>query len=404
MKKSLLLGFVVAGCLSASDFTEVFTDGKSSGEIRIGSINQNNAVGADTYGTSLGGWLKYETGAWKDVTFGMAAYMSQKISFLSGEGEGVTTDFFDANGKSFVYIGEAYANYSVNDLTVRIGRQLIETPFVNGDDVRMLPNTFEAAVGTYSALENTTITAGYLYRWAGFDSPQGHHEHINQFNQFGSNHDSNGVIMLGAVNESIENLVIQGWLYRTDKVTNIAYIETNYRFNFDEEKSVEFLAQYALLDENANSLGDKTGMDGKVDGVAINLNFGHYRAGIAYNRGLNGEGKAAVDGLGGGPYYTSMEEMTIDGLEDVKAYQLRGEVEMSGIGIQGVNFTAAYGVFKSSPANVKITEIDLVAVYKMSDTLSTDVSYAKIEDRNNNFNAGDDAGYSRFLARLNYTF
>ncbi|MDP3465738.1 MAG: OprD family outer membrane porin [Sulfuricurvum sp.] len=400
MNKSLLLGFVVVGYLSASDFT----GGKSSGEIRIGSIKQNNAVGADTYGASLGGWLKYERAAWNDVTFGMAAYVSQKISFLSGEGERVTTDFFDANGKSFIYIGEAYVDYSVSDLTVRIGRQLIETPFVNGDDVRMLPNTFEAAVGTYSAIEKTTITAGYLYRWAGFDSPQGHHEHINEFNQFGSNHDSNGVIMLGVVNESIENLVIQGWLYRTDKVTNIAYTAAHYSLNFDEATSVEFLAQYALLDENANSLGDKTGMDGKVDGLAITLNFGLYHAGIAYNRALNGAGKVAVDGLGGGPYYTSMEEMTIDGLEDVKAYQLRGEVEMSGIGIQGLNFAVAYGVFKSSPSDVKITEMDFVAVYKMNDTVSTDVSYAKIEDRNNNFNAGNDAGYSRFLARLNYTF
>ena len=223
MKKSLLLGLVVVGCLSASDFSEAFTGGKSSGEIRIGSINQNNTAGVDTYGTSLGGWLKYETGAWNDVTIGMAAYVSQKFSLLSGEGEEVTTDFFDANGNSFVYIGEAYVDYSVSDLTLRIGRQRIETPFVNGDDVRMLPNTFEAAVGTYSGIEKTTITAGYLYRWAGFDSPQGHHEHINQFNQFGRNHDSNGVIMLGVVNESIENVVIQGWLYRTDKVTNIAY-------------------------------------------------------------------------------------------------------------------------------------------------------------------------------------
>ncbi|MGZ5208198.1 MAG: OprD family outer membrane porin [Sulfuricurvum sp.] len=404
MTKSLFLGFVVAGCLSGSDFTEGFMDGKSSGEIRIGSINQNNAAGLDTYGTSLGGWLKYETGAWKDVTFGMAAYVSQKIPFLSGEGERVTTDFFDANGNSFIYIGEAYVNYSANDVTVHIGRQRIETPFVNGDDIRMSPNTFEATVGTYSALENTTLTAGYLYRWAGFDSPQGHHEHINQFNQFGSNHDSNGVIMLGAVNESVENLVLQGWLYRADKVTNIAYAAACYSLNFEEAKSVEFLAQYALLEENANSLGDKTGMDGKVDGVAINLNFGHYHAGIAYNRALNAAGKVAVDGLGSGPYYTSMEEMTIDGLEDAKAYQLRGEVEMSGIGMQGVNVAAAYGVFKSSPADVKITEIDLIAVYKMSDTVSTDVSYAKIEDQNNNFNAGDDAGYSRFLARFNYTF
>jgi len=316
----------------------------------------------------------------------------------------VTTDFFDADGKSFIYIGEAYANYSVSDLTLRIGRQRIETPFVNGDDVRMLPNTFEAVVGKYSAIENTTITAGYLYRWAGFDSPQGHHEHINQFNQFGVNHDSNGVIMLGAVNESIENLVIQGWLYRTDKVTDIAYVDANYKFNFDEEKSVDFLAQYAILDENTNSLGNATGMDGTVNGFGINLNLAQYHAGIAYNHAFNREGKVVVDGLGGGPYYTSMEEMTIDGIEDVEAYKLYADVDMESAGLHELNLAVAYGVFKSTPMDAKITEMDIVAVYQISETLSTDVSYAKIEDRNNNFDGGNNAGYSRFLARLNYTF
>ncbi|MDP1785212.1 MAG: OprD family outer membrane porin [Sulfuricurvum sp.] len=403
MKKSLLFGLVTAGCLSASGFSEAFTGNNSSGKIRIGSINQNKVVGADTYGTSLGGWLKYKTAAWNDVTFGVAAYMSQKIAFVSGEGEGLTSDFFDANGNSFVYIGEAYVDYSVSNFRLCVGRQLIETPFVNGDDVRMLPNTFEAAVGTYNAINKTTITAGYLYRWAGFDAPQGHHEHINQFNQFGVNHDSNGVIMLGVVNESIENLTLQGWIYRTDKVTDIVYTDARYRVNFDKAKSMEFLAQYARFDENANSLGDKTGMDGNVYGVGINLNLGICRAGIAYNRVLNGEGKV-TDGLGGGPYYTSMEEMTIDGIEEVKAYRLRGEVDMSGAGIQGLSFAVAYGAFESAPADVKIIEMDIVAVYEMSDKLSTDMSYAKIEDRNNNFDPKKDAGYSRFLARLNYTF
>jgi imipenem/basic amino acid-specific outer membrane pore len=404
MKKSLLLGLAVLSCLSATDFSEVFTTGESSGKIRIASIHQNNEVNTDTYGTSLGGWLKYETAAWNDLSFGAAGYVSQKISFLSGDEEEVTTDFFDANGNSFIYIGEAYINYSASDLTVRIGRQRIESPFVNGDDVRMLPNTFEAAVGTYNAFEKTTITAGYLYRWAGYDSPQGHHEHINQFNQFGVNHDSNGVIMLGAVNESIDNLLIQGWLYRTDKVTDIAYLDANYKFNFDEEKSVDFLVQYALLDENTNSLGDATGMDGTVNGFGINLNVAQYHAGIAYNHAFNREGKVVVDGLGGGPYYTSMEEMTIDGIEEVEAYKLYADVDMDSAGVHGLNLAVAYGVFKSAPVDVNVRELDIIALYELSDTTIIDMSYAKIEDRNKNFDGGNDAGYSRFLARINYTF
>jgi hypothetical protein len=238
-----------------------------------------------------------------------------------------------------------------------------------------------------------TLQGGYITRWAGYDSG----DDISQFKKFTDN--SSGVAVVGIVNESVETLAFQGWYYNIDELSNAVYADATYAIPFSETMGLELSAQAANFSEKKSS-----GMDGNVYGIGAAFNVGVLTLGAAYNKASNDEGKTISNGLGGGPYYTSMEEMTIDGLEDAKAYQLRGEMEMSGIGIEGLNFAAAYGVFKSTPANVKITEIDLVAVYKMSDTLSTDVSYAKIEDRNNNFNAGDDAGYSRFLARLNYTF
>jgi len=99
-----------------------------------------------------------------------------------------------------------------------------------------------------------------------------------------------------------------------------------------------------------------------------------------------------------------MEEWTIDQMEDATAYQIRGEVDMASLGIDGLRFAALYGEFKSTPMKAEIAEMDLIALYHFNESVSTDVSYAKIEDRNKNFDGGNDAGYSRFLARINYTF
>jgi hypothetical protein len=405
MKKLMIASFLVGVvALNASTVAEAFSEGSVSGEIRLGYIQQENESNPNSYATALGGILKYETAPWNDFKLGVAGYISQKVPFTTGTQEKLNPDFFDADGDSFVYVGEAYMEYADSDVTVRLGRLLIDTPFLETDDVRMLPNTFEGAMAMYHGIEKTTLSAGYLQRWAGFDSPRGHTDSINEFKKFGENHDSNGVFLLGGTNESIDNLALQVWGYRVDKVTDALYTDAAYTLCLSETAGIKFAAQYATFDEKEENIGVKSGIDGSVYGLGVNVNVGMLTLGVAMNRAFNDAGKYVMNGLGGGPYYTSMEEMTIDGMEDATAYQVSSEVDMALLGVEGLTFTALYGEFKSTPMDAKITEMDIVVMYHISETLSTDVSYAKIEDRNNNFDAGNDAGYSRLLARLNYKF
>ncbi|MDQ1298624.1 MAG: hypothetical protein QG558_1163, partial [Campylobacterota bacterium] len=63
-----------------------------------------------------------------------------------------------------------------------------------------------------------------------------------------------------------------------------------------------------------------------------------------------------------------------------------------------------YGEFKSAPVNVRMTEWDIIATYAYNNALSADISYAMLNDKNDNQDNGSDAGYDRFLARLHYRF
>jgi hypothetical protein len=87
----------------------------------------------------------------------------------------------------------------------RIGRQLIDTPLANTDDIRMHPNTFEAAIATYSGIDKTTLIGGCIKRWAGYDSG----DDISEFKRLNRGN-SNGSSLFGVTNESIENLALQG--------------------------------------------------------------------------------------------------------------------------------------------------------------------------------------------------
>lgn len=401
LKKNIILMSLVASTQLALLGAEAADKGTVSGLIRLGYVDQDNAASTDTYATSLGGILKYETPVWNDLKLGVAGYASQKLHFATGSGDEEKTnlDFLGENGNSFAYVGEAYVDYSANDLTLRVGRQLIDTPLINTDEIRMLPNTYEGALATYSGIEKTTFTAGHVQRWAGYDSGAD----ISKFKKPAEG--SHGAVMIGFTNESIEKLSAQGWFYSIDNVADIFYGDAAYKIVFCDSQSLELLAQAAHFAEDTDSAGSMSNVDGNVYGIGANYEWGMVTLGAAYNEASNNDGKAVDLGLGGGPYYTSMDEWTILGMEDVKAYRGSIAMDLSEVGAKGVTLTSAYGVFKSAPTNQKVKEWDIAATYAYNDALSADVSYAKIDDKYDNADGSNgDAGYDRFLARLSYRF
>ncbi|MDD2368170.1 MAG: OprD family outer membrane porin [Sulfuricurvum sp.] len=397
MKKTIIMSLATAAALNASTIEDVLNEGTLTGQFRAAYADQDNALGADTYGTSLGGMLKYETVSWNGVKAGLSAYLSQKLPFATGNNEKANGDLFAEGTKSYLYLGEAYLDYSSDEFTLRIGRQQINTPFADTDDIRMQPNTFEAAIASYKVFEDTTLVGGYINRFAGYDSGN----NISKFKKL-DGADSKGAAMVGAMNESIENLALQGWYYKVDRFTNVFYTDAGYSIPLNESAGIELAGQFGYFSEENNS-----GIEGNVCGIGATLNVGMVAMSATYNKTFNDPGKAITNGFGGGPYYTSMEETTIDGLEDARAYQLNTELDMSEIGIDGLKLAVLYGNFKgkSQGLDARVSEYDAVVAYTFNDAISADMSYAMIKDKNKNFSElGTNGGYNRFLLRMNYSF
>ena len=403
MKKTVVMSMAAVVALSASSIDEAFVAGKASGQIRAAYIANEYDAGGNDYGTSLGGILKYETAEWNGLKLGAGAYVSQKIHAVTGkEGDNhLNTELFDMDGKSYAYVGEAYVDYTMDKLNLKVGRQQLDTPFADTDDIRMHPNTFEAAIATYTGLEGSTFVGGYVKRWAGYDS-----EDTLSKEQFKKLHEgSRGAAVFGVINESIENLNFQAWYYGVDKLADLTYLDAAYAIAFSETLGLEVSGQFAAFSEKTQEDGTKSDVHGSVYGIGAAFNAGALTVGAAYNKGSNENGKTTPIGFGGGPYMTSMEEWTIEGMSDVKAYQLNAELDLADAGLEGITLSALYGNFKSDTDGTKVTELDLIASFELSEAISGDISYAMIEDKNNNADgSGGDAGYDRFLVRLNYNF
>ncbi len=106
-------------------------------------FDRNKYDGSESEAWAAGGWAGFKTGYFLDhVAFGLTGYTSQN---LIGDKDKDGTLMLEPGQEGYSVLGELNADIRIMDgLNLYAGRMEINTPFVNGFDVRMTPKTFEA--------------------------------------------------------------------------------------------------------------------------------------------------------------------------------------------------------------------------------------------------------------------
>ena len=174
MKKQIALSAIVLGLISsvslnaAEDLSGMFTEGKTSGEIRAFYIDRayEGSAGTTTHrnSTAVGGNLKFETGDYKGLSLGTALYTTNEIAAFNYTDRDPT--LLGAGDESYSILGEAYVNFNYAKTTFKGGLQKLNTPMAGADDARMLPNLFEAYLLINKDIPNTTLVAGHVNGFA----------------------------------------------------------------------------------------------------------------------------------------------------------------------------------------------------------------------------------------------
>lgn len=386
MKKLLTTSLVIFGLTSAThaaSFDDAIKNANTSGQFRFGYVsNTPDTAGAKTEtGAAIGGEIKFETKEWNRLQFAVAPYFAEKIDSLTGDAatNELNGDYFDANNESFAYVGEAYVNYAFNNGSVRYGRQKLDNPFINTDDIRMFSNTFNALWLNMNLSKSLTLEAGQVSTWAGFDSatPTSGQDKFKRAS-------NDGVSALGLNYKHSNALSAQAWYYSFDKNYSLLYADATYAMG-DLELGVQM---------GSYSESDASDIDGSVIGASITYTTGPFTLGAVMNSGTNDDGKSANLGLGGGNYYAAMDESTIDGLNDAEAQVFSVEYAASD------KFTAsvALGHFEDSTKTTEIDETNLILGYSVSDALNIEFVHTTVDD------AGTANDFSRQTARVTYSF
>jgi hypothetical protein len=126
-------------------------------------LTRDNFDGSKSQAWTVGGWLAFRSGLIGDV-FGVHAafYTSQK---LFGPPDEDGTKLLAPGQNSLGMVGQIYGRAQIGDQEIRGGRQLVDTPLINPQDNRMVPNTFEGAtlVTLPDKDRNYDYAVGYLW-------------------------------------------------------------------------------------------------------------------------------------------------------------------------------------------------------------------------------------------------
>ena len=379
MKKVLFGSFIAFVSISyAVDTNNSFLK-SADGYVRAGYQADDNS----DQDLALGGKLHIDTKSWNGISAGASFYTTNVIAHNN---DGAGYPFFDSDNDSYSILGEAYLQAVYKNTILKVGRQEIDTPFADTDDIGMVPDTYRAAILINKDIPDTTLIAGYLDKWAGIDAPKPE--------KFTDINGDNGVWVVGSTYEGIKGLTLSAWYYSLpdDDIDGIFYIEVDYE---GKAGGISYSTgiQYANQSHN-NNTGDDTNIWGLTGSIGYNP-MG-LTATIAYNKSND---NAADNGFGGGPFFTSAEFETIaEAGKDGDVIMAGLEWDLSNIGFDGLTLDANYFAFEDYNDNDG-NELDLSANYAFNDNLAIDLIYANVD---NGDVSGNDFENTRVFVNYNF--
>ena len=374
-------------------FKGMFIDGKVSGQVKsvYAGYEQKADASADTYATALGGQLKYELASLNGFNAGVAFTTSQDMGFATGDKESSeNNDELSSSAGNYTQVSEAYINYAYDTFNFRAGRQMLDTPLADSDDIRMVPNTFEAYIATYN-ISDFTFTAGNLQHWQGFDAELLDDPWIKT--------GEDGTWFAGMAYSSAVNF--SAWYYNITKTTNASYADIDFSYEITEDMSFFMTMQYLHESELDNSA-----IEADIYGAMAEFSLYGIGFNIAYNKADKKENKESFSGFGGGTLFTSMDTMILDEIaKDRDTSAIVGGVVYN---MGDLSFLYAYGDFvgdaDGSPEKVKahIVEQNMGFEYNVNEEFVVVAIYVLEEDKESS--VSNDNDWNRLQVMVKYDF
>lgn len=381
---SLLASALVVNAFGADDVIGMFNEGKVSGQFREFSISREvddtRPAANNDYtrkANTIGGYLKYETGAWNGLSLGAAVYGTIGVHLGNRSNvNDVDPTLLSKDNQNDFYLGEAYLQYKNGNTTFKAGRQKLDTPMAGSDDARMLPNLFEAYVLTNTDVKDTTLVAAHVTKFAqgtfgraytsgilsatsGYSlvDARGQTGDFTNMGEYAIGEKTDGVSVVAAIYSGIPGLKLQLWDYYAHDILNAVYAEANYGFSMGNGVAPYVAAQWINeRDVGSNNVAalNKVESDfvaGKI-GVKV-ANFDVYAA-VSHNSkdsaSDNGTHGGTISPWGGMPAYTQGMVTRHQFMAGTDAWKAAASYDWKNFGVK-LNTSVYYAEFDMDKLN-----------------------------------------------------
>jgi len=330
---------------------------------------------------AIGGKVHLETDNYYGLSLGASVYSSNAIFYSDNMN---LVPFRGENDSSYTILGESYLKLSFGKSLLKIGRQELDTPFAQIDDIGMIANTFEAVIFESKDFKNTSIFLGDIKAMAGVDAKV-----VDDFTNInGSKH----MQVLGLNYEGIKDVDISAWYYRLKDapIDSILYLEGNYEkeiANTTFSIAIQYARETYLREKDAKVYGGMLGVC--LDDIGLTFATAYTKA----------KDNVATSGFGGGPFYSNSEYLIIDNVGangNVLWYGI--DYDVSKIGVDGLSI-AMGKIVQTTAQGLTASELDISASYSVNKQLDIRGIFSNLKAKNVGENEGNN-----LRVFVNYTF
>jgi hypothetical protein len=326
-------------------------------------LERNAYQATDSLAWALGGWLSYRSGLWRDrIALGSTVYTTQK---LDGPDNKPGSALLKPVQQGFTVLGEAFADLRLTERThLRLYRQSLDLPYINRNDIRMVPNTFEA----YALSDLTDNRFNYIIAQVTQVKTQATDRFVSMSEAAGAEGSNDGVSLIGFRYQLSPTASAGASNQYGHNTYNTLFTEASASWRIGDALGLRLSAQYT----NQQSVGDALLGRFKTDqfGLKSDLDYAGGVLTAAYVE--TGSGKNIQTPWGGSPSYTSIIIKDFD-RADEKAWRLGLSYDFAHVGWHGLsgfaNFVSGDTPDTGPVASPDQQELDFTIDYKPSGPL-----------------------------------
>jgi len=340
-----------------------FRDTQVGLNLRMYYFDRENHVSpakSDNEAWTLGGSLAYQSGWLENILrVGVEGFGSQKL-YAPQDRDG--TLLLLPGQESYLALGRAYGEVKYDAYTATLYRQYIDTPYVNQQDNRMTPNTFEAyrINGKYDWVQ---FAAAYIAAI----KPRNDNEFISMSEQAGAPPGrERGMITGGVRFTPFKALSLGAINYYVPDTWNIFYAEGNYTWPLTDKLGLKLQGQFTEQDSvgGDNLIGS---FSTRVGGAQASLSYNNAVLRAAFS--ITAQSRNINSPYGTYPGYLSLLEKDFNRAGE-RAWLLGFSYDLKDY-VKGLSVTVnfAHGTDAVDPANKSglpdETEYDITVDYRI---------------------------------------